>query len=278
MDGSLREQLAVAKAALAGRISIQPRVGIVLGSGLGTATDALEAAQIIPYREIPSFAVPAVAGHRGELAVGYLAGQPVAALRGRFHYYEGYSMQQVAFPVRLLHALGCTTLIVTNAAGGLHSTWQVGDLMLIVNHIGFPTLAGDSPLRGANDESLGLRFPPMLHPYDNALSQLAISAAAHLDIPLRQGVYVMVGGPSFETAAELRMLRMIGGDAVGMSTVPEVIAARHMGMRVLGLSLITNLAVPDGIAADHVDVMDAGVAAGPRMQALLQAILAQMER
>lgn len=276
MNGSLREQLAVAKAALADRISIQPRVGIILGSGLGTATDALEAAQIIPYHEIPGFAMPAVAGHRGELAVGYLAGQPVAALRGRFHYYEGYSMQQVAFPVRLLHALGCTTLIATNAAGGLHSTWQVGDLMLIINHIGFP-IAGDTPLRGANDESLGLRFPPMLHPYDNALSQLAISAAADLGIPLWQGVYVMVGGPSFETAAELRMLRVIGGDAVGMSTVPEVIAARHLGMRVLAFSLISNLAVPDGIAADHTDVMDAGVAAGPRMQALLHAILARME-
>lgn len=273
----LSEQLAQAHAALSERLSITPRIGIILGSGLGTATDAMEAATVLPYHEIPGLAMPAVVGHRGELAVGYLAGQPVAALRGRIHYYEGFSMHDIVLPVHLLHALGCTTLIVTNAAGGLHPEWATGDIMLMTNHIGLPLLVGDTPLRGPNDERVGPRFPEMLHPYDATLSRTALRVATEQGITLRQGVYVMVAGPSFETAAELRMLRMLGGDAVGMSTVPEVVAARYLGMRVVGLSLITNLALPDGTPASHTDVIDVGQSAGPRMQALLHALLHQIE-
>ncbi len=276
MDRALSEQLERAHAALRERLPLTPNIGIILGSGMGHATDVMEAATVIPYSEIPGLAMPGVVGHRGELAVGYLAGQPVAAMRGRSHYYEGFSMQEVALPVYLLHALGCTTLIVTNAAGGMHPEWHVGDIMLITNHVGLPLLAGATPLRGPNDERIGPRFVPMLHPYDAELGRIALQAAHEQGIPLRQGVYVMVAGPAFETATELRMLRTIGGDAVGMSTVPEVVAARYLGMRVLALSLITNLAVPDGTPATHKEVVDIGRATTSRMQALLQAILRQI--
>jgi purine-nucleoside phosphorylase len=197
-------------------------------------------------------------------------------MRGRFHFYEGYSMQQVTFPIRVLHALGCETLIVTNAAGGLRSEWSVGDLMQIKDQIFLPGMTGHHPLRGENDDRLGPRFPAMVGAYDAELAQLAHAVAQEQGTTLRTGVYVMLTGPSFESSAELRMLQIWGADAVGMSTAPEVTVARHMGMRVLGVSLVTNLALPDGAPANHEEVLEAGEAAKPKFGALLKGVLARM--
>lgn len=265
-----------ARARIAERLTLAPRVGLILGSGLGALADALEQAVVVPYQDLPGFHLPKVAGHRGELAMGRLSGQPVAVLRGRFHFYEGYTMQEVTFPVRVLRALGCDTLIVTNAAGGLHPDWQVGDIMCISDQIFLPGMAGHHPLIGPNDERLGPRFPAMVGAFDDELAALARAVAGEQGTPLREGVYCMVAGPSFESAAELRLLRALGADAVGMSTAPEVVVARHSGMRVLGLSLITNLALPDGPPANHQEVLAAGEQARPRFAALIQGVLARM--
>jgi purine-nucleoside phosphorylase len=249
---------------------------MVLGSGLGGLADELAEAVVISYDEIPGFPRSTVPGHRSELAIGRLSGQAVAVLRGRFHFYEGYSMGQVTFPIRVLRALGCDTLILTNAAGGLRSDWAVGDLMRIADHIFLPGIAGHHPLRGENDERLGPRFPAMLGVYDAELGRLAHAKAQEQGTTLRDGVYLMLSGPSFESGAEMRMLRAWGADAVGMSTAPEAIVARHAGMRTLGISLITNLALPDGAPANHEEVLEAGEAAKPKFAALLKAILARL--
>ncbi len=266
-----------ARSIIAARSRIKPRVALILGSGLGDLADAVTEAVTVPYAEIPGFVQPTVAGHCSELVIGLLAGQPVAVMRGRFHFYEGHSMQQVTFPVRVVHALGCTMLLATNAAGGLHSDWRVGDLMLIADHIFLPGLAGHHPLRGPNDDRLGPRFPPMVGAYDATLQAVARAAAVELGISLREGVYMMLSGPAFESSAELRMCRALGADAVGMSTAPEVVVARHMGMRCLGLSLITNLALPDGPPASHQEVLEAGSVARPAFTALICSILARMD-
>jgi purine-nucleoside phosphorylase len=273
---NLFEKIAEARAAVAGRLVAQPRVALVLGSGLGGLADELADAVVMPYADIPHFPTATVHGHRGELAAGTLAGQAVAVMRGRFHFYEGYSMQQVTFPVRVLQALGCETLVLTNAAGGLHADWQVGDLMLVRDLIFVPGMAGHHPLRGPNDERLGPRFPAVVGAMDTRLCEIARQVAASQQTTLREGVYVMLAGPSFESAAELRMLRIWGGDAVGMSTAPETIVARHGGMRVLAISLITNLALPDGPPANHAEVIEAGEAAKPRFSTLLKGILAAL--
>jgi purine-nucleoside phosphorylase len=272
----LYEQIETACAAVQARTAVQPQVGLILGSGLNGLADDVEQADSIPYQRIPGFIGTAVPGHQGELVLGTLAGQRLAVMRGRFHFYEGYSMQQVAFPVRVLHALGCSVLIVTNAAGALHADWQAGDIMRITNQIFVPGMVGMHPLRGSHDERLGARFPAMLHPFDTELADLAEYAAAAHGLTLRQGVYAMVSGPSFETAAELTMLRAWGADAVGMSTAPEVIVARQSGMRVLGLSLITNLALPDGDPSSHAEVLTAGAAARDSFAALLRGVLAKL--
>lgn len=274
----LLTQIEHARSIIDAHIRIEPRIAIILGSGLSALADHLDHSAVIPYTAIPGFLPTTVAGHRGELVVGVLEGQPVAVMRGRFHFYEGHSMHQVTFPVRVLHALGCTTLLATNAAGGLHADWHVGDLMLITDHIFLPGLAGHHPLRGPNDERLGPRFPAMVGAYDQELLALARGAADRLGVPLREGVYLMLSGPAFESGAELRMCRLLGADAVGMSTVPEVIVARHMGMRCMGLSLITNLALPDGPPANHQEVLDAGDAARPKVAALIRSILAHIDR
>jgi purine-nucleoside phosphorylase len=266
-----------ARQTVAARTALRPRVGLILGSGLGSLADEIADATVIPYAAIPGFHEPRVPGHRGELAVGTLVNQPVAVLRGRFHFYEGYSMQEVTFPVRVLKALGCDTLIVTNAAGGLRPDWRVGDIMRISDQIFLPGMAGHHPLSGPNDDRLGLRFPPMVGAFRNELVPLAYEAAGALAITLREGVYCMLAGPSFESAAELRMLRALGADAVGMSTAPEVIVAQHGGMRVLGFSLITNLALPDGPPANHEEVLEAGERAKPQFAALIRGILSLME-
>jgi len=270
------DQIEQARAVVAARAEMAPRVGLILGSGLGALADELERATTIPYADIPGFHAPQVPGHRGELAVGLMEGQPLAVMRGRFHFYEGHSMQEVTFPVRVMRALGCDTLIVTNAAGGLRPDWRVGDIMRIADQIFLPGMVGQHPLRGPNDDRLGPRFPAMVGAFDNPLVPVARAVAAEQGTTLREGVYCMLSGPHFESAAELRMLRIWGADAVGMSTAPEVIVAAHAGMRVLGFSLITNLALPDGPPANHEEVLEAGEQAKPRFAALLRGILARM--
>jgi purine-nucleoside phosphorylase len=271
----LFSQIQQARAAIAARAPLAPAIGLILGSGLGSLADELDQAAIISYAEVPGFPRSTVHGHRGELAIGRLAGQPVAVMRGRFHFYEGYSMQQVTFPVRVMRALGCHTLIVTNAAGGLRPDWQVGDLMRISDHIFLPGMAGHHPLIGPNDERLGPRFPAMVGAYDAELGRLAHTVATEQGTTLREGVYMMLTGPTFESSAELRMCRAFA-DVVGMSTAPEVVVARHGGMRVLGISLVTNLALPDGPPANHEEVLEAGEAAKPKFTALLKGLLARL--
>lgn len=218
---------------------IRPEVGLILGSGLGILADSLEDAESIPYDRIPHFPVSTVEGHAGELVLGHVKGRPVLVMKGRFHIYEGYAVDKVSFPVRVLKALGIGTLLVTNAAGGINTGFQPGDLMVINDHI---NLMNRNPLVGSNDSALGPRFPDMSEAYSKRLRALAHEVAAGLDISLRDGVYIGLLGPSYETPAEIRMLRILGGDAVGMSTVPEVIVARHAGLEVLGISCITNMA------------------------------------
>ena len=221
----------------------RPTIGLVLGSGLSSLADSLTHADKIPYDQIPYWPVSTVHGHQGQLVIGQLEGHTVAVLQGRTHFYEGYTPQQITLPIRVLQLLGITNLIVTNAAGGMNPSFKPGDLMLIRDHVNLPGMAGFTPLRGPNDESLGARFPDMTEPYSARLRQMAWAAAAEHNIPLHEGVYTCVSGPSYETPAELRFLRTIGGDAVGMSTAPEVVVARHARIEVLGISTITNLAL-----------------------------------
>lgn len=223
-----------------------PQIGLILGSGLGVLGDEITDPLIIPYHSIPHFPESTVAGHEGQLVIGELEGQQVLAMKGRFHYYEGYTMQQVTFPVRVMKALDINTLIVTNAAGGINETFRPGDLMVITDHL---NMMGTNPLIGPNDETLGERFPHMTDAYDPLLIQHAIDCAKSLQMPLKQGVYVGNSGPTYETPAEINMLKILGGDAVGMSTVPEVYVARHANMRVLGISCISNMAA--GLADEH---------------------------
>jgi len=221
---------------------LAPAVGIILGTGLGGLAEEIAVEGTVPYEAIPGFPLSTVESHAGRLLLGRLGGKPVVAMQGRFHRYEGYSLAQVTFPVRVLHALGASTLIVSNACGGMHPLWAAGDLVLLADHI---NLLGDNPLVGGNDDRLGPRFPDMSAPYSPELRALAREAARELGITLREGTYVAVAGPNLETRAEYRMLRTIGADVVGMSTVPEVIVANHEGMRVLGISIITDLCLPD---------------------------------
>jgi purine-nucleoside phosphorylase len=241
-------------------------IGLVLGSGLGAMADAAEAAAALAYREIPHFPVPAAEGHRGRLVLGRLEGRRVAVLQGRVHLYEGYTAEQVAFAVRVLRALGAHTLIVTNAAGGLAPDLRAGNLMLIGDHI---NVTGTNPLVGPNDAGLGPRFPDMSSAYDAGLRAAAMEAARAEQLALREGVYAGVLGPAYETPAEAAMLRRWGADAVGMSTVPEVIAARHAGLRVLGISVITNAVAAEPAAVTHDQVLAVATGAGPRLLRLL---------
>lgn len=256
---------------------LKPAVGLILGSGLSALADEMNDAVVIPYADIPHFPRSTVQGHRGELVVGQINGCAVAVMRGRFHFYEGYDLQQTTFPVRVMQALGAHTLFVTNAAGGLRAEWQVGDLMLITDHLNLPGMAGQHPLRGPNDERLGLRFPALTDAYDVEHARVAREVAADVGATLHGGVYAYLSGPSFETPAELRMLRMLGADAVGMSTVPEVIVARHGGMRVLGISMISNIATPDAPPANHQEVLAAGDAVKTKFTALVAGVLGRMK-
>ena len=226
---------------------------------------------MVPYADIPGFPRAGVEGHANRLVLGNLAGQPVAAMQGRAHFYEGYSAQELAFPVRVLAALGVGTLVVSNAAGGLNPHFEAGDLMLIRDHIFLPGLAGQNPLRGPNDDGLGPRFPDMTDAYDAGLRQIARSTAVEQGLVIREGIYVMVSGPSYETPAECRFLRGIGADAVGMSTCPEVVAARHLGLRVLGISLITN--VLNGQPVSHEEVLATASEAAERFCRLVETVV-----
>jgi purine-nucleoside phosphorylase len=256
----------------------QPRVGIILGSGLADLVGSVDEAMSVPYSRIPHFVPSTVEGHKGELVIGKLGAQSVAVMNGRLHYYEGYTPQQVTFPVRVLRELGCTTLIVTNAAGGLNPDFQIGDLMLITDHINIPGLAGLNPLVGPNDAGLGPRFPDLHDAYSRELRGLVAKVAASLGLTLREGVYVMLGGPSFETPAEVRFLRAMGGDAVGMSTAAEVVVARHAGLRVLGISMISNVLSPELEAPPvaHDEVLAAGAIAMRHLAPLIRAIVERL--
>lgn len=265
-----------AAAYIANKTALRPQVGLILGSGLGGLAEEIEDATILPYGDIPHFPQSTVPGHKGRLVIGRLAGAPVVAMQGRFHYYEGYSMEQVVRPVRVMAQLGVKTLIVTNAAGGVNESFSPGDLMLIVDHI---NLFGTNPLIGPNEEAFGPRFPDMTEAYDKRLRALALQAAEELGIRLQQGVYMGLSGPTYETPAEIRAFRVLGADAVGMSTVPEVIAARHLGLRVLGISCVTNMAagiLPEPLS--HEDVVRVSAEVGPKFSALIKAILAKLQQ
>lgn len=277
---SLYNQVQEAVAAIQARTTLKPAVAIILGSGLGDLAAELEDAVAVPYAEIPHFAQSTVSGHAGRLLLGTLEDVPVLVMQGRFHFYEGHSMAELTLPVRVMRMLGAETLIVTNAAGGVNPAYHPGDFMLIRDHINLPGLAGANPLIGANEERFGERFPAIAHAYDAQLNALAREVAAERpEITLHEGIYTMVAGPSFETPAELRFLRTIGTDAVGMSTVPEVIVARHMQMRVLGISLITNEATGEEAGeASHAEVLETANSVRPKFAALVRGIVRKMQQ
>lgn len=256
------------------RTSLKPGIGIILGTGLGGLAKEIEVEVSIPYQEIPGFPHSTVETHAGRLLLGHLGARPVVAMQGRFHRYEGYGLTEVTFPVRVLRALGAETLVVSNACGGMNPLWGPGDLVLLSDHI---NLLGDNPLVGSNDERLGPRFPDMSAPYDPELRALARAVALELGIVLREGVYVAVPGPSLETRAEYRMLRAMGADVVGMSTVPEVIVAVHAGMRALGVSIITDQCLPDALDPADIDRIVATAAkAEPSLTRLIRALVERL--
>lgn len=256
-----------------GRTDFQPEYLFILGTGLGQLADEIETQDVISYDDIPHFPVSTVESHAGKLIFGELGGKEVVAMQGRFHYYEGYTMQQIAFPVRVTKAIGAQTLLVSNACGGLNPNFSRGDIMLITDHINFQ---GDNPLIGPNDDDLGPRFPDMSEPYTERLLELAENVALENAIKMHQGVYLAVTGPMLETKAEYRYMRQLGADVVGMSTVPEVISAVHMGMDVLGISVITDECFPDALEpVDIEDVLAAAAMAEPKMS---QVIINVLER
>lgn len=261
---------------ISARTKHKPKIGLILGSGLNPLADDISEADVIPFGEVPGFPVSTVPGHTGALVIGKLSGQAVITMRGRAHYYEGYPMQQITLPIRAMRELGVGTLIVTNAAGGVNANFIPGDTMLITDHINLVGMGGLNPLRGPNDDSLGPRFLDMTNAYDPALNDLARATALESNIELREGVYIMLAGPSFESPADVRFIRLIGADAVGMSTVPEVIVARHGGMRVLGLSLISNSLAHGHDKVSHEEVLAAGKNAVPKMAALVKGVLGKL--
>lgn len=262
--------------AIRAKTDLQPEFGLVLGSGLGSLADTLEERVAIPYDEIPNWPRSTVHGHSGNLVFGKLEGKTVVAQQGRAHFYEGYTMKAVTFPIRVMHALGVHTVILTNAAGGLNTSFKAGDVMLITDHINFVGMAGLNPLIGPNDDEIGPRFLGMVHTYDAEMRALAKQVAQANDITLREGTYICLAGPTFETPAEVRMLRTLGGDAVGMSTVHEVIVARHAGLRVMACSGITNEAI-DTVDVEqetnHEEVLETGKVIVPKLTTILKGVL-----
>ncbi len=256
------------------KTAVTPRVGIILGTGLGGLVEEIDTEIVIDYADIPHFPISTVESHHGKLIFGTLAGKPVVAMQGRFHYYEGYTLKQVTFPVRVMHELGVRDLLISNAAGGMNPVFRRGDIMVIWDHI---NLIGDNPLIGPNDESLGPRFPDMSEAYSEAYISIAEDVALAEKIPLRKGVFVAVAGPNLETRAEYRFLRGIGADAVGMSTVPENIVAVHMGMNVLAFSIITDECFPDALeAVDVPTIIKTANETEPKLRALMKGVIARL--
>lgn len=255
--------------------NIKPKIAIILGTGLGKLVEDIKEKKIIPYSDIPNFPISTVQGHGGNLVLGKLENEEVVAMQGRFHYYEGYNLKEVTFPVRVMKKLGAEVIIISNAAGGMNRFFKRGDLMLITDHI---NLFGDNPLIGPNDEELGLRFPDMSEAYDRKLVELTLKVALKEKIKLHQGIYVGLTGPTLETPAEYRFLIKIGADAVGMSTVPEVIVANHMGMKVLGISCITDLAINGVIVKTGLEeILKAASKAEPIMTKLVKKVIQKIE-
>ena len=271
---SLFDRVQAAADVVRGRSALEPEVAIILGTGLGGLARDIDVEAEVPYERIPGFPLSTVETHAGKLLLGRLGRRPVVAMQGRFHRYEGYDLQQVTFPVRVMHMLGARTLVVSNACGGMNPLWGPGDLVLLSDHI---NLLGDNPLVGANDERFGPRFPDMSAPYDPELRALARKVALELGIVLREGVYVAVPGPNLETRAEYRMLRMMGADVVGMSTVPEVIVAGHQGMRTIGISIITDQCLPDALEpADIGRIIATAERAEPQLTRLITTLVERL--
>src|SRR5262245_21534271 len=270
----LYDQIQAAKRLIQARWNGPPKVGIILGTGPGGLAEEIQNAVKVPYEEIPHFPQSTVVSHAGRLVCGNLGGKPVMAMEGRFHFYEGYSLKQITFPVRVMKAMGCDTLIVSNACGGMNPQWAKGDIMLIEDHI---NLIGDNPLIGKNDDRLGILFPDMCHPYDKELLALAQKIALEEKISCQKGVFVAVSGPNLETRAEYRFLRAIGADVVGMSTVPEVIVGVHANLRILGLSVITDQCLPDALEpAVLEDIIAVANAAEKKLRVLVKRVVAEL--
>lgn len=279
IDFVTSQQIEEAAAAVRNQTGSRARIALVLGSGLSSLADAVESPDVISVDRIPHWPASTVAGHSGRLVFGSLQGKEVVILQGRVHYYEGYSISQITMPVRVMQRLGIETLLLTNAAGGINPEFEAGNLMLIRDHLNLPGLGGRNPLRGPNDDSIGPRFPDMTEAYDRHLRRLAREAANEEGLTLQEGVYAFVGGPSYETPAELRFLRTAGADAVGMSTVPAVVVARHAGIRVLGISTITNMAVLDpepGQKTTHEEVLEVGKIVVPHLTRLIHRLLTKL--
>ena len=275
VEGTPPSSLQAAHQAIRARSELEPQIGIILGTGLGGLANEISVEVSIPYGEIPHFPLSTVESHEGRLLLGTLGKTAVVAMQGRFHRYEGYSLKEVTFPVRVMKLLGAEVLVVSSASGGMNPLWRPGELVLIDDHI---NLLGDNPLVGPNLDELGPRFPDMSEPYDRELQGLAQDVASDLGLTLHRGVYVAVPGPNLETRAEYRMLRNIGADIVGMSTVPEVIVARHMGMRVLGVSIITDACLPDSLEpADVATIIRTAMAAEPDLTSLIREVVARLE-
>lgn len=272
---TLYERAEHAARTLRARWAETPRAALVLGSGLGAFADDVEDAVAVPYEEVPGFARSTVEGHKGRLVLGKVGAVPVAVMQGRFHFYEGYSLEEVTFPVRVLGLLGARSLVLTNAAGGLNVAYEQGSLVVISDHL---NLTGVNPLLGPNDPRFGPRFPDMSEVYDHEYQEVAIKEANEMGLTLRRGIYAALSGPCYETPAEIRMLRLLGADAVGMSTVPEAIVARHMGLRVLGISCITNMAA--GVLdkpIDHAEVVETGERVREEFSELLRRVLPKLQ-
>lgn len=270
----LRKRVEAAADFIQSKIKIKPQVAIILGTGLGALANEIKDKETIPYSQIPTFPTSTVIGHAGQLVLGVIGGKSVLAMQGRFHRYEGYSLKEITFPIRVIKCLGAKTLIISNVAGGMNPLFKAGDLMLISDHI---NLMGDNPLIGINDEKLGPRFPDMSEPYDRKLIALAEEVAREEKIKTQKGVYVAVSGPNLETAAEYRFLRLIGADAVGMSTVPEVIVAIQLGMKVLGISCLTDECLPDALKpVDIKAIFEVAARAEPKLTRLMSQVIQRL--
>ena len=271
------QEIDTAAAVVRGRISIQPKIALILGSGLGPLADEVESPAIIPTSEIPHWPVSTVQGHSGRLVIGRLMGKAILVLQGRAHYYEGYSMSRIGLPVRVMQRLGIQTVVLTNAAGGINPDYSAGDLMLITDHLSLLPMTGPNPLRGPNLDEFGPRFPDMSQVYDQGLIALAQKVSDEANLNVRRGIYAGLSGPSFETPADCRFLRLAGADAVGMSTVPEAIVARHGGQRVLGISGISNKIDLNGTnIASHEEVLEAGKVIVPKLTTIIKGVLASL--